>query len=72
MLVSPKPGRIMVLLSGGRMVIRPCQAYMCLVHGKVENRIHSVETSFAELGGPEGGVGGDRIPLSTAAFCVLS
>lgn len=30
---------------------------MCLVHGKVENRIHSVETSFAELGGPEGGVG---------------
>lgn len=45
---------------------------MCLVHGKVENRIHSVETSFAELGGPEGGVGGDRIPLSTVAFCVLS
>jgi len=30
------------------------KAYMCLVHGKVENRIHSVETSFAELGGPEG------------------
>ncbi len=61
----------------------PCQAYMCLVHGKVENRIHNVEAFFTELGGPEGdiqrhnGNGGgpmgslfqQRLPLWAALPC---
>ena len=34
--------------------VNSCKAYLCLVHGKVENRLQCVSNRYAELGGTEG------------------
>ena len=34
--------------------VNSCKAYLCLVHGKVENRLQCVVNRYAELGGTEG------------------